>query len=337
MLYDVFISHASEDKDDFVRPLAELLRANHIQVWYDEFSLNPGDSLRRSIDNGLAKSRFGVVVLSPSFFRKRWTHWELDGLVQRQIGGGQQVIIPIWHNVTAQDVMEYSLSLADKTAVDSKLGLKEVARRLLDVLRPEGSTLITARDIIIGFGYEPPVVTDDWWLDAVEASAGNAVEGTFQEAMGWGRWGFPLPPKSTIPSERGERLAWAAMQMMWQKNALDLRISQITRPEDVHAFIASQPGLVETCHDYPEYLISYVPQLVIPGFEGEFESSIEGIYRPYVVERDPGKLNKSAARETLPGASPGSICSELFALRHPEFGGYKASHVAPLCQDEGDT
>lgn len=69
MLYDLFISHATEDKKDFVRPLVESLKKNNIEVWYDEISLNVGDSLRESIDKGLSKSRFGLVVLSPSFFR----------------------------------------------------------------------------------------------------------------------------------------------------------------------------------------------------------------------------------------------------------------------------
>lgn len=72
MLYDAFICHASEDKDDFVRPLAERLVRDHVEVWYDEFSLTVGDSLRRSIDRGLRSSRFGVVILSPSFLAKRW-------------------------------------------------------------------------------------------------------------------------------------------------------------------------------------------------------------------------------------------------------------------------
>ena len=78
MLYDAFISHASEDKDSLVRPLAEALRDHHVEVWYDELSLQVGDSLRRSIDRGLAKSRFGVVVLSPAFFAKEWPQWELE-------------------------------------------------------------------------------------------------------------------------------------------------------------------------------------------------------------------------------------------------------------------
>lgn len=87
MLYDVFISHASEDKDAFVRSLADALRGENIEVWYDEFSLNVGDSLTQAISRGLAQSRYGIVVLSPSFFSKDWTEWELNGLVARQNSG----------------------------------------------------------------------------------------------------------------------------------------------------------------------------------------------------------------------------------------------------------
>src|SRR5207302_11498914 len=104
MLFDAFISHASEDKSDFVRPLAERLREEHIEVWYDEFSLRLGDSLRRSIDRGLAQSRFGIVVLSRRFFEKGWPQWELDGLVARDIEA-RGMILPVWHGVTRQDVL----------------------------------------------------------------------------------------------------------------------------------------------------------------------------------------------------------------------------------------
>jgi AbiTii/TIR domain len=68
--FDVFISHASEDKNTVVRPLARALSDKGLKVWYDEFELKIGDSLRRKIDTGLARSRFGVIVLSRSFFRK---------------------------------------------------------------------------------------------------------------------------------------------------------------------------------------------------------------------------------------------------------------------------
>ena len=111
MLYDVFICHASEDKEPFVLPLAESLQAEHMEVWFDEFSLKLGDSIRRSIDKGLRQSRFGVVVLSPAFFEKNWPQYELDGLITREMKGRDIIILPVWHGVTQEDVMHYSLRL----------------------------------------------------------------------------------------------------------------------------------------------------------------------------------------------------------------------------------
>lgn len=92
--HDVFISHASEDKDEFVRPLASALIAHGLNVWYDEMTLRIGDSLRQKIDKGLATSRVGLVVLSPSFIKKGWTNYELDGIVTRTVSG-EQVLLPI--------------------------------------------------------------------------------------------------------------------------------------------------------------------------------------------------------------------------------------------------
>lgn len=132
--WDAFICHASEDKDDFVRPLAENLRNKGLRVWYDEFTLQVGDSLRREIDRGLQNSRYGVVVLSPAFFAKRWPQWELDGLVTKEMDG-KKVILPVWHNVTAQDVRNYSLSLSEKVAANSAEGITAVVEKLLRAIR----------------------------------------------------------------------------------------------------------------------------------------------------------------------------------------------------------
>ena len=85
--WDAFISHASEDKDDFVRPLADGLKKRGLSVWFDEFELKVGDSLRESIDRGLERSRFGIVVISPHFFKKQWPQNELNGLTTRETGG----------------------------------------------------------------------------------------------------------------------------------------------------------------------------------------------------------------------------------------------------------
>ena len=97
--HDVFIAHASEDKEAVARPLANRLRERGYRVWYDEFQLKVGMSLRRSIDKGLVGSRFGVVILSPSFFAKEWPQRELDGLVARETSGEPGRILPVWHEV----------------------------------------------------------------------------------------------------------------------------------------------------------------------------------------------------------------------------------------------
>ena len=133
--FDVFISHASEDKDDVVRSLAEALREHGLRVWYDEFELRIGDSLRRKIDRGLANSRFGVVVLSKSFFNKGWTNYELDGIVTR-VTTGDQVVLPIWHNITKREVIDFSPSLADKLARSTTTHtVEEIALEIAEVIR----------------------------------------------------------------------------------------------------------------------------------------------------------------------------------------------------------
>ena len=132
--FDVFISHASDDKDAVVRPLAEALKNSGLVVWYDEFELRIGDSLRQKIDRGLAKSRFGVVVLSKDFFRKGWTNYELDGLVTRAVSG-EQVLLSIWHNITKAEVIEYSPSLADKLARNTATHtVEEIAQEIIEVI-----------------------------------------------------------------------------------------------------------------------------------------------------------------------------------------------------------
>ena len=132
--YDVFISHASEDKENVARPLAEALRSNGLNVWYDEFELKIGDSLRRKIDKGIANSNFGVIIISRDFISKGWTNYELDGLITRAVNG-EQVMLPIWHNVTKREVLNYSPSLADKLARSTtEFTVEEIADEIADVI-----------------------------------------------------------------------------------------------------------------------------------------------------------------------------------------------------------
>lgn len=135
MTYAAFISHATEDKDDLVRPLADILQRLGHTIWYDEFQLRVGDSLRRSIDKGLASSQFGIVVLSPSFFAKQWPQYELDGLVAKEIAGGK-VILPLWHKISKDEVLAYSPTLADKVALNTaSYSIDELGAALSNVLK----------------------------------------------------------------------------------------------------------------------------------------------------------------------------------------------------------
>jgi len=113
--WDVFVSHASEDKLAVAIPLAEALQARGVTAWLDKAELRIGESLRRRIDQGLAASRFAVVVLSPAYFAKGWPQYELDGIVTLSIAG-KQSLLPIWHDLSHADVMARSPSLADKLA-----------------------------------------------------------------------------------------------------------------------------------------------------------------------------------------------------------------------------
>jgi len=302
MLFDVFICHASEDKDAIVRPLAEALSNENLVVWYDEFELKPGDSLRESIDRGLAKSRHGVVVLSHAFFQKRWPARELNGLVARQMRGDEMVLIPLWHGVTRDDVVEFSPPLGDLIAVKTSRGVASVCREIARTIRPQESPLIVARDELIAFGMTPPVISDEWWLDVVEASNRIAAGGVvIPDCSHWGRWTFPLPGEGARGEDRGIRLAWTAMQLDWEQEAQARKITQITEPSTVLEFIDQMPGLGEVCHNYPRWLAVYAPQLTIPGLGAEFERRFDelfatGVAHDELILRNPDLRDVDAAR-----------------------------------------
>lgn len=135
--YDIFISHASEDKDAIVRPLATILERLTVRVWYDEFSLQLGDSLTASIDKGLQESRYGLVVLSKAFLCKRWPEYEYRSLMTREIDG-ERAILPLWYDVTKEDVKNFSLYLADIKALSiSKANFGKILPAILKVVRPD--------------------------------------------------------------------------------------------------------------------------------------------------------------------------------------------------------
>jgi hypothetical protein len=125
----LFICHASEDRDEFVRPLAEALSKEYEKIWYSEYELRLGDRLLEKIDQGLATCDFGIVVLSKPFFEKKWPRAELDGLFARETRS-RKIILPIWKDITEDEVKAYSPILASKLAVSTTAGLPKVLEEI---------------------------------------------------------------------------------------------------------------------------------------------------------------------------------------------------------------
>jgi hypothetical protein len=116
--WDAFVSHASEDKAEIVLPLTNELRKFGLRVWLDKFELRVGDSLREKIDEGLAESRFGVVILSPAFFSKKWPKKELNGLFAKEVGG---VGAPCFRRA----VLDYWITKSEPTLFSPLCGQKQ--------------------------------------------------------------------------------------------------------------------------------------------------------------------------------------------------------------------
>ncbi|WP_422758533.1 toll/interleukin-1 receptor domain-containing protein [Paenarthrobacter sp. C1] len=134
--FDVFLSHASEDKDEIARPLMEALQSRGLSVWFDELKIKLGQSIRQEIEKGIAGCRFGVVVISPEFFSKQWTQAELDSLFGRKMESGDNLILPIWHRVSKDEVMTHSPLLAGILALNTSLKtIEEMADDIADVVR----------------------------------------------------------------------------------------------------------------------------------------------------------------------------------------------------------
>lgn len=147
--WDVFISHASEDQEEVAVPLAELLMAEGLKVWLDKTELFIGDSLREKIDEGLARSQFGIVILTHDFFSKGWPKSELDALFSREIGG-EKVILPVWHKIGLEEISNYSPLIAGRIAANTDAGLKKVKEQILSAITKVGRKESIAKAIYSG-------------------------------------------------------------------------------------------------------------------------------------------------------------------------------------------
>lgn len=195
--WDAFISHASEDKDDIARPLAEELVKRGFKIWYDEFELEVGDSLRTRIDHGLANSQHGIVVLSPHFFEKSWPQSELDGLVA--LGDENRRILPVWHNLGKEEVTEHSPMLAGLRAAKTHQTIADLADELISAMSKAGTSPPDEAAPRRQLSLSPPPSQVELRMLPSGGALINAIVGQHE-----GQYDFDSIPDPTLRSETAE-------------------------------------------------------------------------------------------------------------------------------------
>lgn len=135
--YDVFISHASEDKQPLVEELVGCLKTEGIRVWYDKDNIDWGDRFRAKIDEGLEKAQYGIIILSPDYIRaeKYWTKAELDALIQIESATGRKVLLPVWHHLSKNEVIAFSPLFASRSALNTAtMTIAEIAANVKKII-----------------------------------------------------------------------------------------------------------------------------------------------------------------------------------------------------------
>jgi hypothetical protein len=136
---DAFVSHAGED---FVvaEGLASRLQDAGWSVWLDKLELTLGDSLSDRLNGALSRSRFGVVVLSETYFAKSWARKELNAMAAKEAIYGSKVILPVWHGIDEKYLADEAPLLADRIGVSTDRGLDHVAAEIIKALERARAT-----------------------------------------------------------------------------------------------------------------------------------------------------------------------------------------------------
>ena len=121
-----FISFDSRDRE-LARQIAIKLGQMLCPVWFDEFALVGGDSLREKIEKGLKECAHCLLLLSPNFLNnKGWTKTEFDSVFMREIIKQKNVILPVWCGVSKEQVYEYSPMLSGRKGLDGNLPINDL-------------------------------------------------------------------------------------------------------------------------------------------------------------------------------------------------------------------
>jgi len=311
----LFISHASEDKHPFVRGLAEALKANNLDVWYDEYEIKPGVSIRESVDLGLASCDAGLIILSPNYFAKKWTIWELNGFVQKMMSGTAK-LIPVSFGIKHEDLLKISPALSDIFSLNSEDGAITIAQKVRELLYPDKPVLIKTREILNSFGLVSPDYYDNWWLDRIEFLGNDNVQ--------YIPWSFPRNPQKSNLTTKADSLAWACMRYSWISIAEANDFNQFTDPNYIFEYISKTPGVLSACKVNLEYLALYAPQLLF--FDSPLKREFEEIYNKSKLDMERTIFSPDFKCElTYNGEAP--TCNLIFALLDMNFGKYTPSNL----------
>ncbi len=138
---DIFICHAGEDKDEIVRPIVEALSQSGISCWYDEAEIRWGDSIVQKVNEGLASSRYVVVVFSPAFVQKNWPQRELNAVLNQEASTGEVKVLPllVGSEEEKREILRRFPLLNDKRYLPWDGDLRGIVKALLSRLRPDGT------------------------------------------------------------------------------------------------------------------------------------------------------------------------------------------------------
>ena len=311
----LFISHASEDKDSFVRQLASALQDSGIDVWYDEYEIKPGMSIRESVDRGLASCDVGILIFSKWYFKKKWTIWELNGLIQKMLNNSA-ILIPIYFDISHEEIFRISPSLSDIMGIRFANDIKNVAEKVYETIYPQKPVLVETRSILDSYGVLTPDYYDDWWLNCIEFSGQKYTANI--------PWSLPRNPDLQNAQPKSQSLAWACMRYNWTKGAFDAGLNQFTPPEKIVDFVSQYPGMYDACFVNLDYLALYAPQLFFQ--ENEFKERLKELC---------SKSNQSLTSITFPDDYECALtidhkapsCNLLYALADEDFGRYTSVSV----------
>ncbi|TDO03336.1 toll/interleukin-1 receptor domain-containing protein [Sunxiuqinia elliptica] len=132
-LRDVFLCHAWDDRKDSAKVLHDLLESNGVSVWFSEKDVLLGSSLLREIDKGLAKSRVGIVLVTPSFLERV----KGEGIADKELSAllARDLLVPIVHNTTFEDLREVSPLLGSRSGLSTlEDSMENIASKLAELV-----------------------------------------------------------------------------------------------------------------------------------------------------------------------------------------------------------